>query len=43
MPHSRDEVIAVVEKTFPETSGSRVLGLLDTYGIESYERERERV
>ena len=43
MPHSRDEVIVVVQKTFPETSYSRVIELLDTYGVESYERERERV
>ena len=43
MPHSRDEVVAVVQKSFPETSRSRVLELLDTYGVESYERERERV
>jgi len=43
MPHSRDEVVAVVQKTFPETSCARVLELLDTYGVESYERERERV
>ena len=43
MPHSRDEVVAVVQKTFPETSYSRVIELLDAYGVESYERERERV
>src|SRR5437867_13260410 len=43
MPHSRDEVVAVVQKTFPESSHPRVLELLDTYGVESYERERERV
>ena len=43
MPHSRDEVVAVVQKSFPETSCSRVLELLDKYGVESYERERERV
>ena len=43
MPHSRDEVVAVVQKAFPETSRSRVLELLDAYGVESYERERERV
>ena len=42
-PKTRDEVLAVVQKTFPETSNSRVLELLDTYGVESYERERERV
>jgi hypothetical protein len=43
MPHTRDEVVAVVQKTFPESAHSRVLELLDTYGVESYERERERV
>ncbi|HWY52438.1 MAG TPA: hypothetical protein VNW72_13235 [Chthoniobacterales bacterium] len=43
MPHSRDEVVAAVQKTFPETSHSRVLALLDAYGVESYEHERERV
>ena len=42
-PHARDEVVAVVRKTFPETAHARVLELLDTYGVESYERERERV
>jgi hypothetical protein len=40
---SRDEVIAVVQKTFPENAHARVLELLDSYGVESYERERERV
>jgi len=43
MPHSRDEVVAVVQKSFPESAHARVLELLDTYGVESYERERERV
>src|SRR5436305_14121212 len=43
MAHSREEVVAIVQKTFPETSHSRVLELLDSYGVESYERERERV
>ncbi len=43
MPHSRDEIVAVVEKTFPENAHVRVLEVLDTYGLESYERERERV
>jgi hypothetical protein len=43
MPHSRNEVVPVVQKTFPESSHARVLELLDTYGVESYERERERV
>src|SRR5437879_4855026 len=43
MTHSRDEVVAVVQRTFPVGAHPRVLELLDTYGIESYERERERV
>ncbi len=43
MPPSREEVVAVVQKTFPESAHTRVLELLDTYGVESYERERERV
>src|SRR5437016_8339030 len=43
MPHSRDEVVAVVQQTFPEGAHTRVLELLDGYGVESYERERERV
>src|SRR5437016_8045222 len=43
MPHSRDEIVAVVQKTFPESAHARVLELLDIYGVESYERERERV
>jgi hypothetical protein len=43
MLHWRDEVVAVVRKTFPESAHSRVLELLDNYGVESHERERERV
>src|SRR5438067_266315 len=43
MPPSRDEVIAVVQRTFPESAHARLLELLDTYGVESYERECERV
>src|SRR2546423_117972 len=43
MPHSREEVIATVQRAFPESAYTRVLELLDGYGVESYERERERV
>ncbi|MFN2541001.1 MAG: hypothetical protein ABR514_02380 [Chthoniobacterales bacterium] len=43
MAHTRDEVVAVAEASFPNSSWGRVLELLDTYGVESYERERERV
>src|ERR1700737_5599288 len=43
MAHSRDEVVAAVEVAFPEGSRARVLALLDGFGVESLERERERV
>jgi predicted Fe-Mo cluster-binding NifX family protein len=43
MSNSREEVIAVIKSAFSEDVSARVLELLDTYGIESYERERERV
>ena len=43
MPHTRDEVVAVVQKTFPESNWPRVLELLDNFGVEPYEREREGV
>src|SRR5437588_7538753 len=43
MAHSRDEVVAAVEATLSESAYARVLELLDSYGVESYERERERV
>jgi hypothetical protein len=43
MAHSREEVFTVVQKTFPESAHARVLELLDKYGVETYERERERV
>jgi hypothetical protein len=43
MPLSRDEIVAVVQQTFSERAHARVLELLDTYGVESYEHERERV
>src|SRR2546423_3936347 len=43
MPHSREDVVTAVRKMFSESAYTRVLELLDTYGVESYERERERV
>src|SRR5438132_12746376 len=43
MTHSRDQVVASVEATFPKSSWARVLDLLDSYGVEPYERGRERV
>ena len=41
--HSRDEVAASVQATFPMSSWARVLELLDSYGVDPHERERERV
>ena len=43
MAHSRDQVVAAIQKTFLESSWGRVLVSLDTYGVESHERECERV
>ena len=43
MAHTRDNVLALVRASFPQESWPRVLGVLDAYGVESYERERERV
>ena len=43
MMRSREQVVASVQAAFPKESRARVLELLDSYGVESYERERERV
>jgi hypothetical protein len=43
MPHTHDEVVAVVQKAFPEGAHTRVLELLGSYNVESYERAREQV
>lgn len=40
---SRERVIAAIQNAFPERNWGNVLALLDSYGVESYERERERV
>jgi hypothetical protein len=41
--HTRDEVVTVVQKVFQGIAHARILELLDRYGVEPYERERERV
>ena len=41
--HSRNEVLAAVEKAFSGEARTHVLETLDNYGVEFYERERERV
>jgi hypothetical protein len=43
LPVSREAVLVAVQTAFPEDSRRRVVKLLDTYGIEPHERERERV
>ena len=40
---SRDDVVAAVHSAFPEKDRDAVLGILDLYGTQSWERERERV
>ncbi len=43
MAYSRDLVIHKVQSVFPSHDPAEILALLDTYGTETYERERERV
>lgn len=43
MANTREQVVAAVEAVFPEGTWETVLELLDLYGVEPYEREKERV
>jgi len=43
MTRTRTEVVAAVHAAFRKRAWSRVLMLLDTYGVNSYEREVARV
>ena len=43
MAHSREDVLASVRASFPKENRTRVLELLDTCGLATHERERERV
>jgi hypothetical protein len=43
MINTRDDVVAAVRAAFPSSDPATILGVLDLYGTESYERERERV
>jgi len=43
MAPSRDDVVAAVGARFPSAERDGVLTLLDRYGVESWERDRERV
>ena len=40
---SRDDVVAAVKATFPDDDLAAILALVDRYGTEPYEREKERV
>src|SRR6266498_260400 len=43
MNPDRDLVLTKMKETFPQEDSEEVLAVLDLYGEESYERERERV
>lgn len=43
MPPTREEVLAAVAASFPGRDPAPILALLDRYGTEPWERERERV
>ena len=43
MAHTRDDVLAAIAAGFPKSARPRVLDLLDTYGVNPYEREVARV
>jgi hypothetical protein len=43
LPVSREAVLVAVQTAFPEGRRRRLVKLLDTYGVEPHERERERV
>lgn len=43
MTKTRKDVVAAVQASFPNSDTTTVLGVLDRYGVENYERERERV
>ena len=43
LPVSREAVLVAVQEAFPEGSRRHALALLDSYGVEAHERERERV
>jgi hypothetical protein len=43
MTHTRDDVLAAVRFTFQDRDLATILAVLDLYGTESYEPEKERV
>jgi hypothetical protein len=43
MSFSRKDVLAAAKQYFPTEDATSVMSVLDAYGTETYERERERV
>jgi hypothetical protein len=43
MSFAREDVLAAVKQWFPAEDTASVMSVLDAYGTETYERERERV
>ena len=43
MPYSRAGVVAAVRAGFPGADPNAILAVLDEYGVEPYQRERDRV
>ncbi len=43
MPFTRDDVLAAVRASFADSDSATILALLDSYGTEPHEREKERV
>lgn len=41
--HTREAVLQAVEAAFPDHEATDIIEILDMYGVEAYERERERV
>ncbi len=43
MPNTREEIIAAIRTVFPDSDAATVLSVVDLYGVEPHEREKERV
>lgn len=43
MTPTRSDVLAAIKARFPEGEAAAIIDLLDRYGTEPYEREKERV
>lgn len=43
MDYTRNDVVTALQAAFPNGDVSNLFDILDRYGVESYEREKERV